>query len=48
MKGTIITIFSLLLIIKTDIPEIQIIDDLKNHYQYIEVCLTKDNQCFNL
>ena len=48
MKGTLISFFFLLLIIKTDIPEIQIIDDLKNQYQYIEVCLTKDNQCFNL
>ena len=46
MKGNLIIIFLLILIIKSDIPEIPIIDDSKN--QYIEVCLSKDNQCFKM
>ena len=48
MKGTLITFFFLFLIVKTDIPEIEIKDDVTNQCQYIEVCLTKDNKCFNL
>ena len=46
MKGNYIIIYFLIILIKAEITEIQITDDTKN--QYIEVCLSKDNQCFNL